>query len=111
MKRLKKRLRIMLLIVLGFIVGGTVFYHLVEKINIIDAFYMSVVTLTTVGYGDFTPQTIAGKIFTSAYILMGVGILLETVSLFFKIRMNSSAHNEKEIIKLKTKLIKEQNKK
>jgi len=34
-----------------------------------------VVTLTTVGYGDFSPQTTFGKIFTTFYIFAGVGIL------------------------------------
>ena len=100
----------MMLIMLGFILGGTIFYYLVEKIGFINSIYMSITTISTVGFGDYTPQTIAGKIFTSVYILMGVGILLETVSLFFKIRIGHSHHDEKEIIKLKTKLIKEKSK-
>jgi voltage-gated potassium channel len=62
------------------IVSGTVFYSLVEDLRVIDALYMSVITLATVGYGDFTPKTDAGKLFTVFYVLIGVGILLSFVT-------------------------------
>jgi voltage-gated potassium channel Kch len=54
---------------------GSVFYYLVEGWALIDAFYFSVVTLTTVGYGDFTPDTTAGKLFTVVYTLFGLSLI------------------------------------
>lgn len=54
---------------------GTWFYHAVEGWSWLDAFYFSVITLTTVGYGDFSPQTAVGKIFTVVYIILGLSIL------------------------------------
>jgi voltage-gated potassium channel len=60
------------IIVLGI---GTVFYRFVEGFSWIDAYYFSVVTLATVGYGDLAPRTTAGKLFTTFYIFIGVGIL------------------------------------
>jgi voltage-gated potassium channel len=54
---------------------GMVFYHTVEKLSWVDAFYFCTVTLTTVGYGDITPKTEVGKIFTAFYILIGIGII------------------------------------
>ncbi|MGB0970104.1 MAG: potassium channel family protein [Mycobacterium sp.] len=54
---------------------GTVVYRHVEHMSWLDAYYLSVVTLTTVGYGDLSPQTTFGKVFTTFYILAGVGIL------------------------------------
>ena len=62
------------------IVSGTVFYSLVEGLRVIDALYFSVVTLTTVGYGDFAPETDVGKLFTAVYVLVGIGILLSFVT-------------------------------
>jgi voltage-gated potassium channel len=56
--------------------SGTIFYWLVEDLRPIDSLYFSVTTLTTVGFGDFSPKTDAGKLFTVVYVLLGVGILL-----------------------------------
>lgn len=68
------------LLTLIAIASGTAFYSLVEGLRFVDALYFSVVTLTTVGYGDFAPQTDAGKLFTALYVLVGVGILLAFVT-------------------------------
>ena len=54
---------------------GTLFYHNVEGWRWLDSLYFCVVTLVTIGYGDFTPKTDAGKLFTIVYILIGLGIL------------------------------------
>jgi voltage-gated potassium channel len=62
------------------IATGTVFYSVVAALRIVDALYFSVITLTTVGYGDFAPETDAGKLFTSAYVLLGIGILAAFVT-------------------------------
>ena len=63
---------------------GAVFYHLVEKLSWIDSFYLSVITLATVGYGDITPHTNAGKIFTIFYVLIGIGIIATLANLLLR---------------------------
>jgi voltage-gated potassium channel len=60
--------------------SGTGFYALVEELGLVDALYFSVVTRPTVGYGDFAPETDAGKLFTIVYVLVGIGILLTFVT-------------------------------
>ena len=72
------RLKIGALIGLTFsiIFIGTLFYHYFENFDYIDAFYFSVITLTTVGYGDLHPATDVGKLFTTIYIVVGIGILM-----------------------------------
>jgi len=59
-----------------FIALGTVFYHFVEHLKWLDSLYFTVVTLATVGYGDITPKTDAGKLFTIFYILIGITLFL-----------------------------------
>ena len=66
-----------LLVSASLIMIGTasIFYHLVEDLKWIDAVYFSVITVATVGYGDITPHTDAGKIFTVFYVLFGIGLI------------------------------------
>lgn len=58
------------------LLSGMFFYHSVEGWSYLNSLYFSVTTLTTVGYGDFSPHTDAGKIFTMIYLFIGIGILL-----------------------------------
>lgn len=85
---LKDKEYLQLLWVSGLIVIiGTLCYHYIEGWSWIDAAYFSVITLTTIGYGDFSPQTTFGKVFTIFYILIGVGVVLgfiNTIYLHYK---------------------------
>ena len=65
---------------------GTVFYHVVEHFSYVDAYYFSVVTLVTVGYGDFVPVTTLGKLFTTLYLFVGVGIITTFITYTLKRR-------------------------
>ena len=64
--------------------GGTVFYHFFEHLGWVDSFYFTVVTLATVGYGDIVPKTDLGKLFTSFYILIGIGIIAGFATILVK---------------------------
>ncbi len=55
---------------------GTAFYHVYEGLTIIDALYLTAMTVTTVGYGDFHPTTNEGKLFTIFLSLSGIAIAL-----------------------------------
>lgn len=71
-----------LIIILAILFGGASFYYYVEQWSFLDALYFSTTTMTTVGYGDLTPKTDVGKLFTIIYIFLGVGIVLYSLSLF-----------------------------
>lgn len=57
---------------------GCLFYRLVEGWQIIDSVYFMIVTSTTVGYGDFTPLSALGRLFTCVYALVGTVLLWKT---------------------------------
>lgn len=59
---------------------GSIMFHYLEGWTWIDSVYFSVITLTTVGYGDFSPQTDEGKIFAIFYIFIGIGIILSFIN-------------------------------
>jgi cation transport ATPase len=59
----------------GALVTGTVAYRLLEDWGWIDSFYFSVITLTTVGYGDLSPSTPASKLFTIVYVITGISLI------------------------------------
>jgi hypothetical protein len=65
---------------LVLILAGTLFYARVEHWTLFHSLYFSVTTLTTVGYGDFTPQTEVGRAFTMFYVLIGLGVVLSLVT-------------------------------
>jgi len=57
------------------LLSGTMFYSSVEGFSHLDAFYFSVVTLTTVGDANLAPVTDFGKVFTVLYLFTGIGII------------------------------------
>ena len=80
-------------VVLG---GGMVFYHFVEDLSWLDAFYFCMITLTTIGYGDIVPTTDVGKLFTSFYALMGIGIIAAFANLLLKRAIAKRLHHIEE---------------
>ncbi len=72
--------RLLVVFALLTLTTGTIVYHLVEKLSWVNAYYFSVITLSTVGYGDITPHTTFGKLFTTFYIFVGVGIITAFIS-------------------------------
>jgi voltage-gated potassium channel len=65
-----------LLLVISLLIVGTAFYMLVEEWSLVDSVYFCAMSLATVGYGDLVPHTDVGKIFTTVYVLAGIGILV-----------------------------------
>lgn len=55
---------------------GTVGFYLIEGWSILDSLYVAAQTVTTVGYGDLTPATRNGRIFSTVFMLAAVGVVL-----------------------------------
>ena len=62
------------------IAGGTAGYTLIERWSAWDAFYMTMITVTTVGYREVHPLSRAGELFTVVIVTVGVATVLYTFS-------------------------------
>lgn len=72
-----------LFLTLAFVVaGGTIFFRYVEGWSWLDSYFFTVVTLSTVGYGEIVPVTTLGKIGTTVFIFAGLGIFAVTIQQF-----------------------------
>ena len=60
---------------------GTLGYMIIEKWPFFDALYMTVITLTTVGFGEIHALGHAGRVFTIVLIFVGVGVILYIISM------------------------------
>ena len=78
------RVRNIILVGLTTIATGATFYHYVENWSWLDSLYFSVITLSTVGYGDLTPTTRGAKLFTIFYIIIGIGIFAAVINFLVK---------------------------
>ena len=77
-----KNYRFVFLSLIIVVTVGTVGFHFIENWRWIDSLYYCITTLTTVGYGDFHPQTDLGKIFFIPFIISGLGVLFSFVNAF-----------------------------
>jgi hypothetical protein len=62
-------------VVILFLCFSTLAFMRIEGYSRRDAFYFCCTLLTTVGYGDIAPETVAGKAFTMVYILLGLTLV------------------------------------
>ncbi len=71
-----KHLVLSVLLTICIILIGTLGYMLIEGWGIIDSLYMTIITLTTVGYGEVHEVSRAGQLFTILLIIFGVAFFL-----------------------------------
>src|SRR5215831_12574270 len=61
---------------------GSAGYLLIERWGPLDAFFMTLITVTTVGYDEVHPLDPAGKVFTSTLIIGGVATIFWALGIF-----------------------------
>ncbi|MGZ6231435.1 MAG: potassium channel family protein, partial [Syntrophales bacterium] len=76
-----KKLKIAALTLISIFIIGTFGFHFFEGWSLTESLYTTVITLSTVGYGDFYPETTGGRIFTVILVIFGVGTMLYTIGL------------------------------
>ena len=72
----RSRIRLGIIAVLLAIALGTIAFRLLEGWSILDSLYITAQTVTTVGFGDLAPRTVAGRAFATVFMIMSVGIVL-----------------------------------
>lgn len=68
-----------------FLFGGALVYVFLENWSYSEAMYFTLITLTSIGFGDYLPSTTASRVFTMLFIILGLG----TVSSMIKFMMMS----------------------
>jgi voltage-gated potassium channel len=81
-RRLQKELLAGVFMVAGLLLTGTFWYWWIEKWSIADSAYMTVITLSTVGFGEIQPLTQKSRLFTICLILMGLFTITYIVNRF-----------------------------
>lgn len=108
----EKRIWLAVGLVLFFLMTGTAGYVVIDDYTVIDAFYMTVITITTVGYGEIQQLSELGRIFTIFLILFSVGSIALLAGAFSELLIERAANPmrlkkkmEKKISKLKDHII------
>jgi voltage-gated potassium channel len=73
--RLQRQMGLLLGMVLGMTFAGTAGYMIVEDWGFVDSLYMTVITLSTVGFKEVAELSTGGRLFTIVLIMAGVGVV------------------------------------
>ncbi len=87
-----RRFRTALLLMLSSILVGMLGYVWIEDYPWLDAYYMAVITLASVGFGEVHPLSTAGRIFTTLLILFNVGLFAYSISTITSIFAEGGFH-------------------
>lgn len=68
-----RRLQLLAALLVALLLAGAVGYMLLEGMTLVEGLYMTVITVTTVGFGEVRPLSPPGRVFTIGLILLGVG--------------------------------------
>jgi voltage-gated potassium channel len=76
MAHLPRRLALIAIAIVATLAFGTAGFVLIEHYPVFDAFYMTLITVTTVGYAEIRPLSQAGRVFNSFLIAFGASVVL-----------------------------------
>lgn len=83
-ENVSKLVKVLLPSFLIFVTIGVAFYHITEKWSWFDSLWFTIITIATIGYGDFVPHTVIGKIFTMFYVFIGIGLFVFVANTFLR---------------------------
>lgn len=74
------KLQAAIILALIGIISGVLGYMVLEKLSFLDALYMVIITISTVGFGEIKELSIEGKVFTILLIISYIGIFTYSIS-------------------------------
>lgn len=86
----------LLIFIIIILIGSTIFYSSIENWTVIDSLYFSVMTMSTIGYGDFVPTTTFGKIFTIIFTILSIGSFVLFTAKIVNVVLSRRNHKRKE---------------
>lgn len=94
----KKLINIAIIFLLSWLIG-TFFIHRFEAgypigASYFNAFYFTVITTATIGFGDLVPMTVAGKILTMWYAVFYVPLFLYAMNIMFQSNFKRIRHED-----------------
>ncbi len=107
--RLKNKLFSVILLTVILITTGVIGYMSIGNYTFIDALYMTVITVSTVGFGEVHPSSDTEKLFTIFLILTSIGVFAHIVSVTTEYIANGKLFEELKLKKMQTKINKLQN--
>lgn len=84
---IRNKLFIPILLIILINTFGTTGYMIIEGWNFRDSLFMTMTTLTTVGYGEVHDLTPAGEVFTMVLLTLGVGTILYLLSAWLRLSL------------------------
>ncbi len=79
-----KRLRHAFMMLIGIIAFGTLGYYSFENMSLFEAFYMTIITISTVGFSEITPLTNVGRTITVIIIVLGISAGTYTIGIIMR---------------------------
>ena len=96
MSKLGRKLIKVLIVFVLFIFLVSFAYHNIEGWRWLDSVYFTIITSTTIGFGDIAPLTDLGKMFTIFVSLVGIGIAFYTISVIVRYFLSIELRRERE---------------
>jgi voltage-gated potassium channel len=98
------RLFIPIFMIIGILMLGTGGYIIIEGFNFLEALYMTVITMATVGFGEVHPLSSAGRIFTIILILLNIGLFTYFITILSQYLMDGEFIRNYKSIKMENSI-------
>jgi len=103
-KQFFRKLRLAIFLILSVQIGGVIGFMLIEDYTVAEAFYMTVIVVSTVGLGSVRELSMEGKLFTALLIIVSLGIFTYALSVISTYLLEGGILKYYKYKKVKTKI-------